>query len=349
MSDRGGRNVNKEIQQKVQEPPQVEEQTGKVVDFQVTGGGFKPYNFNDLEKNPASIILVIGKRNSGKAVLAEDIMKQISHKYGAVIVQSGTETENGIYGKFIPDEFIYGKFDAQALEHFYDRQLLNIKNPPPIENHNPYGLIVLDDVFAEYKDEIASQTIISILINNGRHRKVGMLIFLQEAKQFPPKYKSQVDQVFMFQEEMLRNMKDLYNIVGGFEKEKYFYQALKFYTENFGVFVSNKIVRSNQVERRFYWYKAQYDPHAAKWWFGGRNHQMWKFHEQHYIEPEHCKIDYQNVDEDNIMDVFKNRNGAQQTPGPEEEPKKSKKAAAGKTKVEFRLHKLDADGKIIDE
>jgi hypothetical protein len=348
MSDRGGKHAIKEVDKAT---VQDKTETGRVVDFEVQGGGFKPYSFTDLEKSPASIILVIGKRNSGKAVLAEDIMKHISHKYGSVIVQSGTESENGIYGKFIPDEFIYGEFNAQALENFYERQFKNIKSPPPVENYNPYGLIVLDDVFAEYKDEIATQKIISILINNGRHRKVGMLIFLQEAKQFPPKYKSQVDQVFMFQEEMSRNIKDLYNIVGGFEKEKHFAAALRYYTENFGVLVSNKIIRSNQIERRFYWYKAQFDPHAAKWWFGGRDHQMWKFHEQHYLEPESEKIDWDNQDTEDPADFMsllhgsKIKEDASQTPAPEDKPKKG----GAKQKVEYRLHKLDAQGNIIQE
>ena len=77
---------------------------------------FKPESIADDK-----VIVFIGKRNTGKSTLVKDIMYHKKH-LPAGIVLSGTEEGNHFYSEFIPDLFIYGDYDKDAIERVLERQ-----------------------------------------------------------------------------------------------------------------------------------------------------------------------------------------------------------------------------------
>ena len=77
---------------------------------------FKPEGIADDK-----VIVFIGKRNTGKSTLVKDIMYHKKH-LPAGIVLSGTEEGNHFYSEFIPDLFIYGDYDRDAIERVMGRQ-----------------------------------------------------------------------------------------------------------------------------------------------------------------------------------------------------------------------------------
>ena len=77
---------------------------------------FKPETMSDDR-----VCVFIGKRNTGKSTLVKDIMFHKKH-IPAGIVLSGTEEGNHFYGEFIPDLFVYGEYDREAIERVISRQ-----------------------------------------------------------------------------------------------------------------------------------------------------------------------------------------------------------------------------------
>ena len=77
---------------------------------------FKPESITDDR-----VCVFIGKRNTGKSTLVKDIMYHKKH-LPAGIVLSGTEEGNHFYSEFIPDLFVYGDYDRDAIERVMARQ-----------------------------------------------------------------------------------------------------------------------------------------------------------------------------------------------------------------------------------
>ena len=77
---------------------------------------FKPETITDDR-----VCVFIGKRNTGKSTLVKDIMYHKKH-LPAGIVLSGTEEGNHFYSDFVPDLFIYGDYDRDAIERVMARQ-----------------------------------------------------------------------------------------------------------------------------------------------------------------------------------------------------------------------------------
>jgi len=104
---------------------------------------FKPETMSDDR-----VCVFIGKRNTGKSTLVKDIMYHKKH-IPAGIVLSGTEEGNHFYGEFIPDLFVYGEYDRDAIERVISRQRKIIGT----NGKNPYNgaFMLLDDCMYDSK------------------------------------------------------------------------------------------------------------------------------------------------------------------------------------------------------
>ena len=67
------------------------------------------------------VCVFIGKRGTGKSTLVTDILWHKKH-LPAGIAMSGTEDGNGHFRQFIPDIFVYGDYNKDALEKLIERQ-----------------------------------------------------------------------------------------------------------------------------------------------------------------------------------------------------------------------------------
>ena len=76
----------------------------------------------DIKTIPAdSVVLFIGKRNTGKSFLVRDLLYYHQDvPVGTVI--SGTESANMSYGKMVPPLFVHDEYTAELLEKVIKRQ-----------------------------------------------------------------------------------------------------------------------------------------------------------------------------------------------------------------------------------
>ena len=75
--------------------------------------------FDMREIKDDKVVVLIGKRDTGKSFLCKDIL--FHHKdipVGQVI--SGTEGANQFYSKMVPKLFIHGEFNTQIVQNLQD-------------------------------------------------------------------------------------------------------------------------------------------------------------------------------------------------------------------------------------
>jgi hypothetical protein len=146
--------------------------------------------FNPANMADDKICVFIGKRNTGKSVLVTDILYHKRHLPLGVIM-SGTEEGNHHYKKFIPDLFIHGDFNKEAIERIIDRQKTMLQKNPKV---SPVFLL-LDDLM--FDRTYMRQTCIRQLFFNGRHWKILFMVTMQDCLGLDSTLRGQGDYIFV--------------------------------------------------------------------------------------------------------------------------------------------------------
>lgn len=226
--------------------------------------------------NPASIAddkvcVFIGKRGTGKSTLITDIMYHKRH-IPAGVVMSATEDGNHHYKSFIPDLFIYGDYDREAIERVLDRQKnISIRGQTP-----PGAFLLLDDCM--YDRKFMKDTCIRQCFMNGRHWKIFFMLSMQYCMDLSPDLRANVDYVFILRENIVQNREKLYkSFFGVFPNFNTFQKVMDACTENYECLVLDNTSKSNRIEDCVFWYKA-----AIRKNFRCCAPQLWALHKQRY-------------------------------------------------------------------
>lgn len=216
---------------------------------------FDPRNLKD-----DSVVLFIGKRNTGKSYCLRNIMSYHQNMPIGVII-SPTERANHFFEKFVPKMLIYDEYDPNITARFLDRQI-KITDQYNKENEkygrtdlDPRAFLILDDCL--YDKTWPNDKNIRGLFMNGRHFKVFFLITMQYPLGIPPHLRANVDYVFIFRENQVKNRERIYQQYAGmFPTFEIFNQIMDQCTENYECLVIDNKVQSNKIEDQVYWYKA---------------------------------------------------------------------------------------------
>ena len=225
--------------------------------------------FDPSKIDDCRIVVIIGKRGTGKSVLAKDIL--FHHKHiPAGIVMSGTEEGNGWYSKFVPDSFIYHDFEKDVVENLIDRQKTLCK-----QGNATNVFLVLDDCM--YDPKMLKEKCMRSLFMNGRHFKIFMVITAQYMNDLPPAMRTQIDYVVVCREPIISNRKKLHENFFGMVPFGYFCALLDKTTENYEALVLDNTVHTNNPEDCMFWYKARM---GMDFKMGASS--FWKYHARHY-------------------------------------------------------------------
>tara|TARA_B110000211_G_scaffold221353_1_gene268885 strand:+ start:106 stop:414 length:309 start_codon:yes stop_codon:yes gene_type:complete len=84
----------------------------------------KRFNINTI--NDDNVVVLIGKRGTGKSFLVKDLLYfHTDLPIGTVV--SGTESANRFYGDFVPNAFIHDEVDPQLVQNIITRQKIVMK------------------------------------------------------------------------------------------------------------------------------------------------------------------------------------------------------------------------------
>ena len=239
-----------------------------------------------------SVVVLIGKRETGKSFLVRDIL--YNHKdipIGTII--SGTEGANSFYSHMIPSIYIYGEYEPQIIDNVIKRQVL-VRNEMKKEvamrgqtNIDPRAFLILDDCL--YDASWTKDKNVRSLFMNGRHYNETFIITMQYCMGIPPSLRTNVDFVFLLRENLINNRKKLYEQYAGmFPSFDIFCQVMDQCTENYECLVIHNNAKSNKLEDQVFWYKAsdheEFRVGAAEYWeYHTRNNDE-QGSEEHYQE-----------------------------------------------------------------
>jgi hypothetical protein len=227
---------------------------------------FKPDNMADDK-----VCVFIGKRGTGKSTLVTDILYHKKH-LPAGIVMSATEEGNHHYKQYVPDLFIYGDYDKEAIERVLARQ----KKIISAKKENAGSFILLDDCM--YDRKFMKDSCIRQCFMNGRHWKIFFMLTMQYCMDLTPDLRANVDYVFILRENVLQNREKLYkSFFGVFPTFNMFNQVMNACTENYECLVLDNTSKSNKLEDCVFWYKAK----LRKNFRIGSDH-LWNFHKRNY-------------------------------------------------------------------
>lgn len=208
-----------------------------------------------------TVICLIGKRNTGKSYCMKDILSY--HKNIPVgIVISPTETANGYFEKFIPKLLIYDECESKVIKGFLDRQIkISTERKKELKKHgnsqiDPRAFLILDDCL--YDKRWINDISIRSMFMNGRHYKIFFLITMQHALGLPPVLRNNVDYIFIFRNNILKEKQKIYDHYAGmFPSFEAFCQVMNQTTENYECLVIDNKIQSNKLEEQVFWYKAK--------------------------------------------------------------------------------------------
>ena len=217
----------------------------------------KKFNMNDIKDD--KVVVLIGKRDTGKSFLCKDILYH--HKdipVGQVI--SGTEGANQFYSKIVPKLFIHGEWKPEIVENILKRQQLMIEQiNAGNQSTDPRAFLILDDCL--YDNSWAKNKYMRSVFMNGRHYKLLFLLTMQYALGVPPNLRTNIDYVFILRENYVSNRKRLYeHYAGMFPTFEMFCQVMDQCTENYECLVINNNAKSNKLTDQVFWYKADSRP-----------------------------------------------------------------------------------------
>ena len=233
-----------------------------------------------------AIIVIIGKRRSGKSFLTREILYYLYKKrlpYGKIF--SHTEFCNPFYRKHFPPLFIDDTLTDEKLQDILDSQhkkikrrakMYNLESGKHLENNM---LLIFDDMMSDDDIWKKSKSFKKIFIE-GRHASLLFILSLQYVLGIPPALRSNVDYAFLFAADGANDLKKLYenyaSVIPTFHMFKQiFYEC----TRNFGCLVINRTTTSEDLRDKVFYYKA--DPRGPPpFRFGSK--AFWKANDEGY-------------------------------------------------------------------
>ena len=201
------------------------------------------------------IVVLIGKRNTGKSFLTKDLLYYHQDiPVGTVI--SPTENANKFYSDIVPPLFIHDEYNERITSEFMKRQKqLKKRMMNGEQNIDNRAFLIMDDCL--YDKNWQKDKRIREIFMNGRHWGIMYILLMQYAIGIPPNLRANIDWIFILREQIVKERKKLYeNYAGMFPTFEMFCQTMDQCTDNFECLVIHNCARSNKLEDQVFWYKA---------------------------------------------------------------------------------------------
>ena len=221
----------------------------------------------EIDSRKSPMMVVIGKKDTGKSFLVRDILFQTQRHFPVGTVISATEVANEFFQHMVPSKLIYDKYDKAVVERVIKRQAL-IKSRRNTDKNarggsssiDPRAFLILDDCLYDAKAWINEESTRFVFMN-GRHIDLMTIITMQYPLGITPNLRTNVDFVFILRENILGNRRRIYEKYAGmFPTFEMFCQFMDQCTENYECLVICNNVASNKLEDQVFWYKASDHP-----------------------------------------------------------------------------------------
>lgn len=258
------------------------------------------FDMNKIINNPKCMIMIIGKKNTGKSYVAKDILAHVAHKLPLVVVMSGSEGQNKFFSKMLPDICIYTDIRTSKFGTIKDRHigfLAHVEN----RTNNCAGLVkniglVLDDGIANTdwtKDDAMND-----FIANGRHIDMLLIIVSQSLKKLSTLMRTNADYTFLMTCNNFGERKNIREeLMGGLAKNK-FDRTFDKYTNNYGCIVIDNNTKSTEMSDLYFTYKSNPNlwPKLCHPVYWKLNEKMEELVYREIYKKEKSKANFKNLD-----------------------------------------------------
>jgi len=220
----------------------------------------------EIDSRKSPMIVVIGKKDTGKSFLVKDILFHTQNAFPIGTVISGTEVANEFFQHMVPSKLIHDKYKPDIVMNTIKRQLA-VKTHRNQDkgrsggnsNVDPRAFLILDDCL--YDATWIREESTRYVFMNGRHIDLMTIITMQYPLGITPNLRTNVDFIFILRETMINNRKRIYdNYAGMFPTFEMFCQFMDQCTEDYNCLVICNGVSSNKLEDQVFWYKASEHP-----------------------------------------------------------------------------------------
>lgn len=220
----------------------------------------------EIDSRKSPMIVVIGKKDTGKSFLVKDILFHAQNAFPVGTVISGTEVANEFFQHMVPSKLIHDKYKPDIVMNVIKRQLAiktrrnqDKSSSGGNSNVDPRAFLILDDCL--YDASWIREESTRYVFMNGRHIDLMTIITMQYPLGVTPNLRTNVDFIFILRETMIGNRKRIYeNYAGMFPTFEMFCQFMDQCTENYECLVICNGVASNKLEDQVFWYKASEHP-----------------------------------------------------------------------------------------
>lgn len=221
----------------------------------------------EIDSRKSPMIVVIGKKDTGKSFLVRDILFTTQRHFPVGTVISATEVANEFFQNMVPSKFIHDKYRPEIVQNVIKRQatLKTKRNTDKAarggsSSIDPRAFLILDDCLYDAKSWINEESTRFVFMN-GRHIDLMTIITMQYPLGITPNLRTNVDFIFILRENILGNRRRIYeNYAGMFPTFDMFCTFMDQCTENYEGLVICNNVSSNKLEDQVFWYKASDHP-----------------------------------------------------------------------------------------
>lgn len=212
----------------------------------------RKFNPSQIPKD-GRIIMVIGRRGTGKTTLINDLLYHLHERYDFCVGMSPTKSSIDMLEASMPYALVFD--EGFSLEQF--QKLLAICSLLARKTKSRNGILTMDDCNAD-KDAFRNKSMRDAFFN-GRQYGLSIMWGMHYVMDILPDLRTQVDFIFVLKDLIRKNKERLFNnFFGMFEKLDDFIKVMDQCTENNECLVLDNTRPNPDPRECLYWYKAQH-------------------------------------------------------------------------------------------
>lgn len=217
------------------------------------------FDISDCYDKAARLIIILGKRNTGKTVIALNWCYNNRDVYPGGLVVTSTAF-NRFWQQYFPDYLVVPTFNPALIDAFFQAQ----KDRVTRRGLNSRLLIIFDDMAHDtalkYSDELSK------IAYNGRHYNIDVIFITQDVVRATTSMRRNADLFFVLTMTGFSSVEHIYKEYASIDIAdiKHFQALLMKTTEDYGCLVINNTDPNARGKDRFFKYRAKHPDELPK-------------------------------------------------------------------------------------